>query len=189
MEWIEIMATLAGLLCVYFSIRQNILTWVFGFIQVALYTIVFYNASLFSDLGLHVFYMFIQFYGYYTWNKGAGTSTELKPSSIGNWMYVWILLAVSGSALLGYIMDSYTSASMAFPDAFTTTASIIAQFMMIKKKIESWIFWLVVNAYAIIIYSVKGLLFSSGLYAVFFIMAIIGLIQWNIAYKAHKVQE
>ena len=63
-----------------------------------------------------------------------------------------------------------------------------SKFMMIKKKIESWIFWLVVNAYAIIIYSVKGLLFSSGLYAVFFIMAIIGLIQWNKAYKAHKVQ-
>jgi nicotinamide mononucleotide transporter len=188
MQWIEILATLAGLFCVYFSIKQNILTWVFGFIQVTLYTFVFYKAGLYSDLGLHVFYMFIQFYGFYAWNKDAGTDLALKPSSIGVWLYFWIPIAVLGSLGLGYLMSLYTGASMPFLDAFTTTASIIAQFMMIKKKIENWIFWIVVNAYAIIIYAVKGLIFSSGLYFVFLIMAILGLIQWNKAYLANRKQ-
>lgn len=187
MQWIEIVATVAGLLCVYYSIKQNILTWVFGFIQVSLYVIVFYQVALYSDLGLHVFYMFIQFYGFYTWNKGSGTDAELKPSSIGNWLYIWILISIGCSAVLGYLMDKYTGASMAFPDAFTTTASIIAQFMMIKKKIESWIFWLVVNAYAIIVYAVKGLYPSAGLYFVFLVMAVIGLIQWNKAYHSNRL--
>ena len=59
---------------------------------------------------------------------------------------------------------------------------------MIKKKIENWIFWIVVNAYAIIIYAVKGLIFSSGLYFVFLIMAVLGLIQWNKAYLANRKQ-
>jgi nicotinamide mononucleotide transporter len=186
MQWIEISATIAGLLCVYFSIKQNILTWLFGFIQVTLYTFVFYKAALYSDLGLHVFYMGIQVLGYYTWSKDAGTKKEISPSSIGNWLYFWIVLAILGSAVLGFYMNKYTDASMAFPDAFTTMASIIGQFMMIQKKIESWIFWLVVNAYAIIIYAVKGLYPSSALYLVFLIMAVVGLMEWNKAYYRNR---
>lgn len=179
MNWVEPVATLSGLLCVYFSIKQNLLTWVFGFIQVALYTWIFYQEALYSDMGLHVFYMGIQVVGYRTWKQGGNAEFEFNPSSIGWWLYVWIFVAIAGSVLLGLGMSSYTNASMAYPDAFTTTASIIAQIMMIKKIVESWIFWIVVNMYAIVVYAVKDLYFSTGLYAVFFIMAVWGLIQWN----------
>ena len=179
MQFIELMATISGLLCVYFGIRQNILTWLFGLIQVVIYTYIFYEAALYSDVGLHVFYIFIQLYGYYSWTKKDENNQTLQPGLIGRWVYFWIILVVGSSFVLGSFMSTYTAASMAFPDAFTTTSSILAQFLMIRKKVESWIFWIVVNLYAIIIYASKGLLISSGLYFVFLIMAIIGLIEWN----------
>lgn len=182
MQFIELMATISGLLCVYFGIRQNILTWLFGLIQVVIYTYIFYEAALYSDVGLHVFYIFIQLYGYYSWTKKDENNQTLQPGLIGQWVYLWIILVVGSSFVLGSFMSTYTSASMAFPDAFTTTSSILAQFLMIRKKVESWIFWIVVNLYAIIIYASKGLLISSGLYFVFLFMAIIGLIEWNRAF-------
>jgi len=184
MNWIEITATIFGFLCVFFTIRQNILCWPTGLIQVILYIIIFYQVKLYSDLGLHVVYVFLQLYGWYHWLYGGKNKSKLKISTLPiKILIIWILGGFLGTYILGYIMKSYTDAALPYADAFTTVMSLIAQYLLAKKRLESWYFWIAVDIIAIGVYLIKKLYFTSGLYTCFLVMAIIGLIAWR---KSHK---
>ncbi len=185
---IEIFATIFGFLSVYFTIKENIVCWYFGLLQVTLYCFVFYTSKLYSDMILHVIYIFLQVYGWYSWKYGGVNHSVLKIKSLNN-ISSWIAVTIVGAAILGYIMKTKTDASYPYPDAFITVASLVAQYLMIKKVLGSWLFWIVVDVVAIFVYCYKGLYFTTGLYAVFLIMAILGYFQWKKAFKEEFVYE
>jgi nicotinamide mononucleotide transporter len=91
----------------------------------------------------------------------------------------WPALVVFGFLLWGYLMASHTDAALPYADAFTTVASLVAQWLMARKKLESWLFWILVDLVAIGIYWSKGLYMTSGLYLAFLIMATIGFLVWR----------
>ena len=175
----EIVAVLAGFLCVWLTIRENIWCWPAGLLQVSLYVWIFYDAKLYSDFGLHIFYIFLQFYGWYHWLHG-GTRGHLSVSGLSRpILLIWVTAALAGSLAWGSIMERYTDASVPYWDAYTTAASLIAQWLLTRKKLESWYFWISVDFVAIGVYLFKGLYLTSGLYLAFLIMATAGLIRWR----------
>lgn len=185
---IEISGAVFGFLAVYFTIKQNILCWYFGLVQVTLYCFVFYTSKLYSDMILHIIYIFLQFFGWYSWKYCGTNHSKLRVKSINN-TTLWIVVTVLGTLILGYMMQLNTDASFPYADAFTTVASLVAQYLMIKKVLGSWLFWIVVDIVAIGIYAYKGLYFTTILYAVFLVMAIIGYFEWKKAYQEELTYE
>ena len=182
---IEITAAISGFVCIFLLIKGNIWNFAFGFVQVTLYVWVFYQAKLYSDAGLHVVYMALQIYGWWHWSKHLANSTTVSVKSMSyRKLGAYSLGALCSAALLGSIMHTYTDASFAYADAFTTCASLIAFILMTRRYIVNWLFWIVVDVVAIGVYFQKGLYPTLILYGCFLIMAIIGLYSWHKQYKA-----
>jgi nicotinamide mononucleotide transporter len=148
--------------------------------QVFLYIFIFYQVKLYSDMILHVIYVVMQIYGWYHWLHGGKNRGTLPVSTLTyRARLVWPFAAIVGTAAWGYLMATFTDASVPYGDAFTTVASLIAQWLMARKRLESWLFWISVDVVAIGIYWYKGLHLTSGLYAVFLVLATIGLFAWR----------
>jgi nicotinamide mononucleotide transporter len=179
MSLIELFATLFGLICVLLTVKENIWCWPAGIIQVFLFIFIFYNARLYSDMLLHIIYVFLNFYGWYTWYFVKTDSEDLKVTSLGSLIIYWSLLCFVGTIGLGYVMVSYTDASLPYPDSFIAASSLIAQWLMARKKLDSWYFWILADIVAIVVYWVKDLYLTSGLYAIFLVLAIIGFFEWK----------
>ncbi|WP_152052917.1 nicotinamide riboside transporter PnuC [Tautonia marina] len=180
MTTIEAVAVVFGLLSVGFTIRQSIWCWPTGLIQVFLYLLIFYEVKLYSDLILHVIYVMLQGYGWYHWLHGGTDSGRLAVSRLSHYGLVgWIVVVIAGTGVWGFVMASYTDASLPFWDAFTTVASLVAQWLMTRKRLESWLVWIAVDVVAIGVYLSKALVLTSVLYAVFLVMAVMGLLAWK----------
>ncbi|QFY89360.1 nicotinamide mononucleotide transporter [Magnetovirga frankeli] len=190
---IEAIAVVFGLVCVWLCIRQNIWCWPTGLVQVVLYLFIFYEVKLYSDMLLHGIYVLMQLYGWYWWLHGgrqAGTPVSRLPirrlsasARIG-----WPLLVISASLVWGWLMASQTDAALPYADAFTTVASLVAQWLLARKLLETWLFWILVDLAAIGIYWFKALYLTSGLYACFLILALLGLLAWRRDYRVRSRQ-
>jgi nicotinamide mononucleotide transporter len=157
-------------------------------IMVVLYIFIFYDARLYSDVGLQVIYIFLQVYGWYEWLYGGKKKTELPVSILNRRSRIlWGIIIILGSCLLGYSMYTYTNAAFPYLDAFITIASLVAQWFLARKKLENWMLWITVDVVAIGVYFLKNLYFTTGLYIVFFGLAIMGLREWQNAYKKQQV--
>lgn len=180
MNPIEVVAVVFGLLCVWLCVKENIWCWPTGLVQVSLYVIIFYQAKLYSDTILNVIYVGVQFYGWYHWLHGGRDRGELAVSRLSApALNGWIVVTVVGTALWGYGMASLTDAAVPYWDAFTTVASLVAQWLMARKRVENWAFWIAVDVVAVGVYLYKGLHLTAGLYFVFLIMCIEGWRAWN----------
>ena len=184
---IELAAVLFGLACVWLTIRQNIWCWPTGLVQVILYVIIFYQVKLYSDLILHLVYIGMQIYGWHHWLYGGKNQEALPVSTLTSQQRgFWILIAGLITPLWGFGMAKYTDATFPYGDAFTTVASLIAQWLLAHKKLESWYFWIAVDVIAIGIYWQKNLVLAAGLYSVFLILAVIGLLAWRKAFSSNR---
>lgn len=186
--YLELFGAVFGFLSVYFTIKENILCWYFGLIQVTVYCFVFYTSKLYSDMILHIIYIFLQIFGWYNWKYGGNNKSTLRITLITK-SVLWIMLTLALTLCLGYVMHNKTDASYPYPDAFITVASLVAQYLMIRKVLGSWIFWIVVDVVAIFVYGFKNLYFTTALYIVFLIMAIIGYLQWKNTYQEEFAHE
>lgn len=183
-SWIEIVASLAGFICVYLIIKRNIWCWPTGLLQVSLFMVVFYEVKLYSDLLLHGIYVVMQFYGWWYWLRGKDQENEVIVVNMPvSHSLIWVGVTVVGSVLLGFLMASNTDAALPYPDAFTTVASLTAQWLLSRRQLINWMFWIVVDIVAIGIYLQKGLYPTTLLYSVFLIMASTGLYSWWSRYK------
>lgn len=176
LEWI---ATVAGFLCVFLLIKRSLWSFAFGLVQVSIYAWIFYDVKLYSDMLLNVFYIGFQFYGWYIWRHSQDSSGHVKVVKGHLSEYIaWCLVVLISTAVVGYLMGNYSDASFPYPDAFTTCASLTAQWLLSRKKLFNWAFWIVVDIVAIIIYWEKQLYPTSALYVCFLVMAMIGQWQW-----------
>jgi len=184
MIWIEVFAVIFGLLCVWLTVRQNILCWPTGLVQVILYIWIFYKAFLYSDMILHLIYVVMQIYGWHHWLHGGKEKTALNVTYYPVVSLIkWICIGLVSTFIWGYTMASYTNAALPCADAFTTVMSLIAQWLMARKKLDSWYFWMAVDIVAIGVYSRKGLYLTMGLYTIFLVLATIGYFHWKASIK------
>lgn len=183
MEWIEAVATVLGIISVTLLVRQNIWCWPTGIVMVTLYIFIFYDARLYSDMGLQVAYVFMQAYGWYHWVFGARDDEALLPVTrlTRRAGFAWLVVIGVGTAGLGYGVDTYTDADLAYWDAATTVMSLVAQFLQARKILECWALWIAVDVLAVGIYAFKGLYITTILYTVFLGLATWGLLEWRRA--------
>ncbi len=197
MSYIEFFGTLFNLACVWLVMRKNILNWPIGIIGVILFGILFYQLNLYADLFEQGYYFITGFIGWYAWytSKKTRVDTEEKITVTRNSLKQNIgwLAGITVFTLIGTwaMMNISTWLPTLFPvpaslpllDVWTTVMSFAAQILLIQKRLENWVLWIVVDIIAIGLYWYKGVPFVAMLYAVFLVLATSGLITW---YKALK---
>lgn len=187
----EIIGTLLGVIGVWLMIRQNIWGWPVGLVQVAVYFGVFLDARLYSDALLQVAFFLIQAYGWWHWWHGAtevgAGERELPIARLSlSVIITWIAVGAVLTGGWGLLMDRKTDAALPWWDAFILVFSLIAQWLQARKNIENWPTWLIVNTVAIGVYWAKDLRLTSGLYLIFWIMALWGWRAWARAMREAK---
>jgi nicotinamide mononucleotide transporter len=190
MSPIEIVAAVFGVVCVALTIRRHMGCWPAGLIQVVLYVVVFYRARLYSDMALQVVYIALQIYGWYLWAKGKQEDKEVRVVRISRGeAALWAVVAAAGSAGLGWTMKRWTDASLPYWDATATVLSLIAQYLMGRKILESWLIWIAVDVLSIGIYAAKDLYVTLALYVLFLVMATAGFFEWKRSWTARAAAE
>ncbi|MBR9921558.1 MAG: nicotinamide mononucleotide transporter [Bacteroidetes bacterium] len=178
--FLEITATISGIICVFLQTRERIEAWAFGILSVGISAWIFYHSRLYSDLVLHIIYIFLNIFGWYNWSR---KSTDTAPSPILQLSkkdflaYAGLILGMT--AVIGWLMEKYTDADLSYFDAFTTSGSLVAQFLLAKKFLENWLVWIVVDLVAIPVYLYKGLYYFSFLFFVYLIICIYGYLSWR----------
>ncbi len=185
-NYIELLGSIFGLLYILFSIKQNIWCWPIGFITSALYIYVFFVSKFYADMGLQVYYLVISLYGWYHWMFGAKNKKQddLKITKTG--LRVGITLFLTNAVtfiFIAYILVNFTDSEIPYWDAFTTSASFVATWMLARKMIEHWIIWIIVDLVSLGLYIYKGLYPTVILFAVYTILALLGFLEWKKAIK------
>lgn len=186
LEYIEWLAALPGLINVGLLVLRSIWNFPFGIVMVSLYSVIFLEARLYGYAGLQAFFLAIQIFGWITWHRLQGEEGDIAVRWSGGTMRATVLVGTAILAIsLGLAMARYTDAAAPFPDAAIAMMSVTAQVLMVLRRIESWIYWIVVNVLSIGLFWTNGLVPTAGLYVVFLVLATMGLWQWL---KAHQQQ-
>jgi len=180
---IEILGTIIGIIYLIQEIRQSQWMWISSIIMPIISLFVYFNAGLYADFGINIYYVIVAFYGFYAWkwgNKSSNECIELKVSRTT--LKLWPLLGVATAIILiviYLILINFTNSKVPFADSFTTALSIIAMVMLARKWIEQWWVWIVVDAVSSGLYIYKGIYGYATLYAIYSIIAIYGYYQWK----------
>ena len=148
--------------------------------MVALYSVIFSTAKLYSDAGLQVFFFAANAYGWWAWSRNKADTGKIEVLRLSLRQNLFCAAGTAAAiAIWGTIMAQYTDASYPYWDASVAMLSIAAQILMAGRAVENWAYWITVNVISIPLYLVKNLNLTAGLYAVFLILAILGLIEWR----------
>jgi nicotinamide mononucleotide transporter len=168
------------LLYVIFTIRENILLWLFGIISSGLYIQVFFNSGIYAYGVLYVYYVLIGIYGWYNWGKkdSPDNTVMIKRTPaylLAGCIFSTILLSIP----VYFALKHFTDSDMAGADALLTSGGMIATWMLTQKYIEQWIFWIIIDlaSFGAMIY--KGLYPSSILFLIYAILALKGYVEWR----------
>ncbi|MFD1956797.1 nicotinamide riboside transporter PnuC [Paenibacillus thailandensis] len=177
---LEVVATATGLLSVWLTARENIWAWPVGLVNVGCFFFMFEEAKLYADMTLQIFFFILSVYGWAVWlmkREGA----DVRPTRrIKMGTAVWLgALAVVLSAVWGYVLETYTDASIPYADAFIATFSLVAQYLLSSKVLENWICWVAVDVMSIAMYAYKELYALSFLYVIFLLIAASGYVSWR----------
>lgn len=195
---LEYLGTVAGILGVWFSIKEKILTWPTFILCYSVYVILAFRAGLYANMVLNVIFIFISFYGWWHWKQSDSASTQpsqaddnkrapIRHTSRALWMkniFFWIL----GTAVIGYLLDSQTQAFQPYFDAFATSVAFSAQWMLSKKYIGTWLCWLISDTVFVNLWALQGYWVTVGLFCTFMLLALYGWRQWQRSLVASSVQ-
>jgi nicotinamide mononucleotide transporter len=173
---IESAAVFFSILYVVLAVKESILCWGAAAISVILYIYICYTAQLYPETGLQVFYLLMAFYGYHQWNKNDST-LKIQQWTTTKHLLI-LLLGALLTFLMGFYFTIYTNAAMPLVDSFTTVFSVFATYMVTKKVIENWLYWIVIDAVSVYLYFSRDLHLTSLLFIVYTIIAIFGYFSW-----------
>ncbi|MBT8098707.1 MAG: nicotinamide riboside transporter PnuC [Gammaproteobacteria bacterium] len=180
----EVIAVATAVAYLLLAIRQNIWCWLFAGISTAIYVYLFILAKLYMESVLNVFYFGMAIYGWWVWRRGGDQPGQLPVT-------VWALsvhtAAIAGivfvSALNGWLLDVYTDAQFPYVDSLTTWGAIWATFLLARKVLENWWYWLVIDAASIAIYWSRDLHLTALLFCIYVLMIPAGLISWHRSFR------
>ncbi len=186
-EWllnnkVELLGAILGILYIFFSIRQNIFTWPIGLITSILYVWVFFQAKLYADMGLQLYYVVISIYGWYFWLQGKKEVQNHKVRVKSTSLRLWLKLAITSFvlyAIILYTLQNFTDSDVPYMDSITTSLSIVATWMLARKYLEHWLIWIFVDAFSVGLYIHKNLWATAVLFLVYTFMAVLGFIEWR----------
>ncbi len=190
MSWIELVGTILYLWSVVLIARRKMLTWPVGIAAVLLYAALFWQIRLYSDAVEQTYYLGASVYGWWNWSRSR--TVEEAPVPVGYASRRSIVVTVAVTAVLSVAAGAAMSrvhlwlpamfpapADYPWIDAATTVASFVAMWLMARRRVESWIYWIAVDVVGVWLYAVKNVKFVSLLYVVLLALAMWGYVGWH----------
>jgi nicotinamide mononucleotide transporter len=179
-HYVEVCGTLTGFLYLGFSIRQHYLTWPVGLLNALFYIAVFFSSKIYADMTLQFYYVAISIYGWWCWLHGSASGESLAVTRTNS--ILWMKLTVTFLMLfviIAYVLLRFTDSPVPYWDAVTTALSIVATWMLARKKIEHWLVWVFVDAISIGLFIIKELYPTTILFSVYTVLAVYGYYEWR----------
>ncbi|MFK7865353.1 MAG: nicotinamide riboside transporter PnuC [Pseudohongiellaceae bacterium] len=181
---LELIAVVFAILYLVLAVKENILCWAAAAVSTLLFLFIFWEVKLYMESGLQVYYLGMAVFGWRQWRNAKGGAGNLP---VTTWKARQHLLALAAIALLtfvsGYLLNSGTDAKLPFLDSFTTWASVVTTFMVARKVLENWVYWLVIDSLSIFLYIDRGLFFTALLFAVYIVIIFFGWFSWLKSYQ------
>lgn len=183
--WLEYIAVFAGIASVWYSRKEHILVYPVGLINTIIYIYLSFKFHLPGEASVNFYYTVMSIYGWYMWMKKDSeheTVLHITRSDQRMWVYQVIFFLFFYTAIyfsLVYLKDKFFEGAIPWADAFASATAFTGMWLMTRKKVESWYWWIATNISSIPLYFVKGLVFTSVYYIVLLIMALFGLMEWT----------
>lgn len=187
---LEILGFSVGLLYLWWEYHADVRVWLASMVMPAISMWIYYSKGIYADFGINIYYLLMAVYGYIIWRKGTVGSKKNKPRPITH-APAWAWAAALGAlgvlwALMAWFLDNFTDSTVPVTDAFTTSLSIVATWMLARKYAEQWLAWLLVDVVCVGLYIYKGLVFYPVLYAVYSVIAVFGYRKWLRLMRTQK---
>tara|TARA_R110001599_G_scaffold65838_2_gene185872 strand:+ start:120485 stop:121099 length:615 start_codon:yes stop_codon:yes gene_type:complete len=185
MTFWEVAAVILGIAYLLLAMKESLWCWYAAFISTAIFLVLFWDVGLLMESGLQVYYLAMAVYGWWQWQQGSEARTELAISSWGSRQHTIALLAVLlVSTASGALLEQFTKAALPYLDSFTTWGSILTTWMVARKILENWLYWLVIDSVSIYLYLDRELYLTALLFAAYLIIVLFGYRKWLLHYRA-----
>jgi len=188
----EAIAVVFAIAYLILAVRENVWCWLFAFLSTAIFTVLFWDVSLLMESALNVYYMAMAIFGWYQWTRGgAGDDSEahgleIRPLSSRQHGLIIVSIALL-SAVSGYLLSEHSDAAWPYVDSFTTWASVITTYLVARKYLQNWLYWIVIDAVSVPLYIDRGLNLTALLFVIYVIIAVAGYRSWQKHYDKIKV--
>jgi nicotinamide mononucleotide transporter len=176
----EAVAAFLGLAYLLLAVRRNLLCWLCAFVSTSIYLVLFARAALYMQSLLQVFYLVMAVYGFMDWRKGRTAEGEVV---IRSWTPAWhamvAIAVVAASAVNGWLLANYTDAAAPYVDSFVTWGSVVTTWMVARRVIENWLYWVVVDSVAAWLYFTQDLLVTTLLFVIYLGIVVHGYFVWR----------
>ena len=183
-SWWEAAAVVLGIAYLLLAVRESLWCWYAAFASTAIFLFLFWDVSLLMESGLQIYYLAMAVYGWWQWQAGGDDHAELR---IRRWSvrqhglaaaFVLVMTATSG-----WLLQQNTNAAMPFLDSFTTWGAVLTTWMVARKILENWLYWLLIDSLSIVLYIDRELYLTALLFVVYIIIALFGYRQWRQHYQ------
>ena len=182
-EWLAVASSLLYVILITYKVLA---AWIFAALSSVLYIYLCYSNRLYLESILQVFYFGMAIYGWFMWTSDDDT----KDVTVIQWPLKYHLynILISGALMLlfGYIFDQYSNQANPYLDAFTTIFSLMATFMVAKKVLENWIYWIIIDAFSVYLFASRGLYMTSVLFILYTLIAMFGYFSWKKQFNLDK---
>lgn len=184
----ETAGVILGVAYLLFAMRQSQWCWYAAFGSTAIFTWLFFDVSLLMESALNLYYLVMAVYGWFSWRNGGDSPQEQLP--IQSWnirQHVQVIVPVLLlSAISGFLLTEHTRAALPYLDSFTTWGAVVTTWMVTRKVLENWIYWLVIDAVAVYLYIDRELYLTALLMLLYLILASIGWYTWRREYLSQN---
>ena len=186
---LELVAVVFAVAYLVLAVKENSLCWYAAGISTLIFLFIFWDVKLYMESGLQIYYLAMAFYGWYQWR---GAQTETVSLRVSKWRAKQHVVALALIATLtfvsGSLLNSGTDANLPYLDSFTTWASVVTTFMVARKILENWFYWLVIDSVSIYLYFDRELYFTSLLFAIYIVIIFFGWFAWNRSYRQREIK-
>lgn len=187
-SWAELLGFLTGGACVALTVRRSVANFPVGIANSAFFLVLFASAQLWADSGLQLIYIALGFAGWWQWLYGNRDRTPLPVRRAGSMYVVWCVVSVAaGTALLYPLLESLHD-SAPFLDALTTSLSLVAQWLLNGKWVQTWYFWIAADVIYVPLYFSRGLNLTAVVYLLFLALCVAGLRAWSRSLVSEKIR-
>ncbi|BDY04788.1 nicotinamide mononucleotide transporter [Ferrimonas sp. YFM] len=180
-EGVAVVLALAYLLL---AMRGNIWCWPAAFFSTLIYVVLFWKVSLLMESVLNGYYLLMALYGFWQWRYGGrGEGLSYQTWSLSSHVRLIGITALVALGL-GYVMDNYTHADLAYLDSATTCFAVVGTVMTARKVVENWLYWVVIDIVSIYLYMSKQMMLTSGLFVLYVGLALASYFTWRNAYRS-----
>ena len=186
---LELAAVIFAVAYLVLAVRENSLCWYAAGISTLIFLFIFWDVKLYMESGLQIYYLAMAFYGWYQWR---GANRETASLRVSKWRAKQHVIALALIATLtfisGSLLNSGTDANLPYLDSFTTWASVVTTFMVTRKILENWFYWLVIDSVSIYLYLDRELYFTSLLFAIYIVIIFFGWFAWKRSYRQREIE-